>query len=114
MIEFVTNPVVEVINDQWNVLRSDFIVKYYDYTLIVPKGFSTDFASVPRIPIAFTLFANKAKKSAVLHDWLYTTKPFSREECDKAFLCAMEAEGLNWVTRQAMYRGVRLGGALHY
>ena len=56
----------------------------------------------------------KAKKSAVLHDWLYTTKPFSREECDKAFLCAMEAEGLNWVTRQAMYRGVRLGGALHY
>lgn len=114
MIEFITNPIVEVINDDMFVLRDDFIVKYYDYTFVIDSGFVTDFASVPRIPIAFTLFAGKAKKSAVLHDWLYTHKPFSRAEADKAFLCAMEAEGLGWFTRQSMYRGVRMGGASYW
>ena len=114
MIEFITNPIVEVIDDNLNILRSDFIVKYYDQTIIVPEGFTTDFASVPRIPIAFTLFAQRAKKSAVLHDYLYETRKFPRLECDKAFLCAMEAEGLGWFTRHAMYQGVRLGGGAYY
>lgn len=114
MIEFITNPIVEVINDNTFVLRDDFVVKYFDHTFVIDAGFVTDFASVPRVPIAFTLFAGKAKKSAVLHDWLYTTKPFSRAECDKAFLCAMEAEGLGFFTRHAMYRGVRIGGGRHF
>ena len=114
MIEFITNPIVEVLDDTWNVLRDDFIVKYYDQTIVIPSGFTTDFASVPRVPLAYTLFADKAKKSAVLHDYLYETKMFSRLQCDKAFLCAMEAEGLNWFTRYAMYQGVRLGGSRYY
>lgn len=114
MIDFITNPIVEVLDDRWSILRDDFVVKYYDYTFVIDSGFMTDFASVPRLPLVYTLFADRAKRSAVLHDWLYTTKPFSRAECDKAFLCAMEAEGLGWFTRQAMYRGVRLGGAAHF
>lgn len=114
MIEFITNPIVEVLDDNVFVLRDDFIVKYYDYTFIIDAGFLTDFASVPRVPVAYTLFAGRAKKSAVLHDWAYQNKPFSRLECDKMFLCAMEAQGLNWFTRQAMYRGVRLGGAAYW
>ena len=89
-------------------------MKYYDHTFVIDAGFVTDFASVPRVPIAFTLFAGKAKKSAVLHDWLYTTKPFSRLEADNAFLCAMESEGLGWFTRHAMYRGVRIGGGSYW
>lgn len=114
MIEFITNPIVEVLDDQWSILRADFVVKYYDHTFVIEEGFMTDFASVPRVPVFYALFANRAKKSAVLHDYLYTNRLYSRAECDKAFLCAMEAEGLPWVVRQAMYRGVRLGGGSHY
>ena len=114
MMEFLTNPVVEVVSDNAFVLRSDFVVKYYDLVITVPSGFDTDFASVPRVPIAFTLFGSKAKKSAVLHDYLYATRPFSRLECDKAFLCAMQTEGLGWFTRHAMYAGVRLGGGAYW
>jgi hypothetical protein len=114
MMEFITNPIVEVVDDNTFILRSEFTVKYFDHYITVPENFTTDFASVPRIPIAFTLFGSKAKRSAVLHDYLYTTKPFSREECDKAFLCAMESEGLGWFTRHAMYRGVRLGGSAYW
>ena len=114
MIEFITNPIVEVLDDTWNVLRADFVVKYYEHIFLIEEGFITDFASVPRVPFAYTLFANKAKKSALLHDYLYSKRMYSRAECDRAFLCAMEKEGLNWATRQAMYRAVRLFGGKHY
>lgn len=114
MLEFQNNPIVEVISDDLCMLREDFILKYWDYTFIIPAGFSTDFASVPRLPIVYRLFANKAKKSAIYHDFAYSTQLFSREECDKAFLCAMREEKLpDWIC-QAMYLGVRLGGASHY
>lgn len=40
--------------------------------IIVPRGFVTDFASVPRVPIAYMLAGGVAKEAAVLHDFLYT------------------------------------------
>lgn len=114
MIEFITNPIVEVVDDDTFILRDDFVVKYFEQVFVVPSGFMTDFASVPRIPVAYMLFAGKAKKAAVLHDWLYTTKPCTREEADRAFLCAMEELGIGWFVRQAMYRGVRFGGQTYW
>lgn len=114
MLEFVTNPVVEVLGENSFVLRDDFIVKYYDFTFVIDSGFTTDFASVPRLPVVYMLFAGKAKKSAVFHDFLYTTQPFSRLDADVAFLDAMEAEGLDLFTRMAMYRGVRIGGQSYW
>lgn len=114
MLEFLNNPRVEVLDDDLCMLTDDFILKYWDYTFIIPKGFITDFASVPRVPIAYRLFANRAKKSAIFHDFAYSTHLASREECDKAFLDAMRAEKLpEWICK-AMYYGVRLGGASHY
>ena len=38
--------------------------------IIVSAGFVTDFASVPRIPVAHWLTADTAHKSAVIHDYL--------------------------------------------
>ncbi len=40
--------------------------------IVVPKGFQTDFASVPRIPFAFWLFGAIGDEAACLHDYLYT------------------------------------------
>ena len=114
MIEFINDPVVLVKDDNTFVLVEDFIVKCYDETLIIPQGFVTDFASVPRIPVVFTLFAGRAKKSAILHDYLYEQRLFDRKTCDDLFLCAMEAEKLARWIRNSMYVGVRLGGASRY
>lgn len=36
----------------------------------VPKGFVTDFASVPRVPMAYLIAGNKGHGAAVIHDWL--------------------------------------------
>lgn len=85
--------------------------------IIVPTGFETDFASVPRVPIAYTLFGDRAHREAVVHDYLYRidAKPgVSRKEADEAFLEAMECRGKGWFVRYAMYWGVRLGGGSSY
>ena len=110
MIEFITHPQTEKVNDKYWKLTEDLIVKYNDFTYIVPEGFITDFASVPKIPVIYQILHDKAKVSAIFHDWLYSEKPCTRREADLAFLEAMEEEGLNFPTRMVMYKGVRIGG----
>jgi hypothetical protein len=38
--------------------------------IVVSAGFKTDFASVPRAPLAYWLTGDTAHKSAVIHDYL--------------------------------------------
>lgn len=78
-------------------------------TLTVPKGFVTDLASVPRLPGMYLLFGGKARKPAVLHDWLYTLHDGEREIADAVFFRAM-AHDENLFTRTMMWLGVRVGG----
>lgn len=40
--------------------------------IIVPTGFITNYASIPRLPIVYLLFGGLGKREATLHDWLYT------------------------------------------
>lgn len=39
--------------------------------IVVPTGFITDFASVPRLPLVYWFFGGRGDAEAVLHDWLY-------------------------------------------
>jgi hypothetical protein len=48
------------------VYESDLLGK-----IIVPVDFETDFASVPRVPIAYELFGDRAHRESVIHDYLY-------------------------------------------
>lgn len=114
MIEFLTNPVVEILGPDLVMLRGDFVVKCYEHYIFVPDGFVSDLDSVPRLPFVYTLFKNRAPRSAVLHDWLYSRAELSRKQCDDIYMCAMIQEGVPGWMRHAMYRGVRLGGAKRY
>lgn len=40
--------------------------------IIVPEGFITDLASIPRIPILYALLGGLGNAAAVVHDFLYT------------------------------------------
>lgn len=79
--------------------------------IIVPVGFVTDFASVPRVPVAFWLFGDTAQSAAVVHDWLYTTDIFPKDTADSVFLEAMLASGMSRWRAYPMYLGVRWFGA---
>lgn len=40
--------------------------------ILVPPGYITDFASVPRLPIIYLLFGGQSDEEATLHDYLYS------------------------------------------
>lgn len=48
------------------VFNSDIIGR----RIVVPQGFTTDYASVPRVPLAYWLTGDTAHASAVIHDYL--------------------------------------------
>ena len=96
----------------WKVLEpfeyySDLLGK----SVIVEAGFLTDFASVPRAPLTYYLFGDRAHKSAVIHDWLFHHHEFCDEAtANKVLLEAMEIEGISRFNRWSIYAGVRVGG----
>lgn len=78
--------------------------------IIVPAGFVTDFASVPRVPIAFWLVGDTAHAAAVVHDWLYTTGIFPKETADGVLYEAMRVSGMPAWRCRLIYWGVKFGG----
>lgn len=80
----------------------------------VPKGFVTDFASVPRVPVIYTMFGDRAHHESVVHDYLYQTNLVPRGVADKVFREAMVAQGKSKFISQGMYLGVVLGGRSSY
>lgn len=76
----------------------------------VPRGFVTDFASVPRGLWNIFPPMGKYNGAAIVHDYLYRRTVLDREICDAVLLEAMQALGVNWLSRRLIYRAVRLFG----
>jgi len=76
----------------------------------VPAGFVTDFASVPRAPIAFWLAGDTAHASAVVHDYLvrvaYPQCRVSWRVAADVFREAMRHEGVPAWRRAIMHWSV--------
>ena len=98
-------------------------------TIIVPKGFITNFGSVPRLPFMYAAFGGVGDQACTLHDWLYAEphETFSgsgvivdRATADKVLRGVIkECMRDSWpITRSstawAMWAGVRVGGASHW
>lgn len=80
--------------------------------VVIPKGFVTDLASVPRAFWVALPPCEKYTPATVLHDYLYWVQDSScdRECADKTLLLAMKEAGVGWATRHSIYTGARLGG----
>lgn len=86
-------------------------------SIVVPKGFVTDFDSVPRLPLAYWLAKGRTRLAPVIHDYLYATHaldgvPISRRFADQLFLEAMVDESVGRAARRMIWAGVRAGGFL--
>lgn len=84
--------------------------KYRGEILKVKRGTNTDLASIPLLLKPFFNVNGKSRRSAVLHDDLYTRKWKTRKECDRCFRSAMIDCGVGKFTAWTMYQGVRAGG----
>lgn len=78
--------------------------------VIVPKGFITDFSSVPRLPLAYLLAGDTAHEAAVVHDYLYVSGTVSKKIADDVFLEAMQESGVSWWRRSLMWAAVSAFG----
>jgi len=78
--------------------------------IIVPEGFLTDLASVPRPFWVLIPPDGEYTAAAVVHDLLYSIQDRKRSEADAIFLWAMRDLGVPTWKRLIMYRAVRFGG----
>lgn len=94
--------------------------------ILIPIGFITDFASIPRALWSLLPPSGAYGKAAVVHDWMYQNRIVTvmwpdtdtavrarlcnRGEADHALLEGMQVLGIGWLTRSIIYSGVRSGG----
>lgn len=113
---FITPLELEELDDNDWFLLSDFVVTIDGKELVIPQGFKTDFATVPRVPIAYWLFGNVTHKPPVIHDWLYTQggDDAARKYADEVLYHAMLADGVNTLKAKCIYSAVRMFGKSHW
>lgn len=92
------------------------IVHVDDTYHVIPRGFKTDLASIPRIfwsfysPVDFDSIA-----SAVLHDWHYCCSfDVSRKDADLIFYYGLIAQGMPKLRASLYYYCVRSWGWIFY
>lgn len=81
-----------------------------DEFVVVPIGFTTDFASVPRLFWTILPPDGTYTQAAVLHDYLYHTQQYSRKRSDEIFYEAMGILKVPRWKKWIMYKCVRLFG----
>lgn len=81
----------------------------------VPKGFETDFASVPK---GFRWLIDNdgpgIRHAAILHDFLYRERKFARSDADLLFWAAMRTANMPAWKAGLAYWAVRLFGWVYY
>lgn len=105
----------EVDSRRWKVLEDFLFVDGVGRTWRVPAGFVTDLASVPRALWGLYPPFGSYEDAAVVHDFMYTYQSTLSPEVDKGFaddhlMQGMVARGTGWLTRHAVYWGVKVGG----
>jgi len=98
-------------------LFSDYVYKTKEYLIKVPKGFVTDYASIPKLLRAIILPYGKHSGASVVHDYLYSKGcelNIERKKADKIFLEILKEEGVNPILARLMYIAVRVFGKIRY
>jgi hypothetical protein len=82
--------VEEISRENWKLHEALEYVRTNGEKIIVPAGFITDFASVPKfIPFAYVIFKDEGRKAAVIHDYYYRVIRKDKHEADRLFLGAL-------------------------
>lgn len=99
----------------WRVKNSDkeiFSFVFEDENIIPIDGFITDLTSIPRIFWSILPPSGKYAPAAVIHDFCYYNKKYSKRIADDIFYEAMKDLDVGWVKRNIMYRAVRIFGRI--
>lgn len=88
-----------------------YIIGKTNDRIVVPKGFVTDFASIPQALWSFGLSPHgQYSRAAVVHDYLYWAQGCTRAQSDRLLVIAMKESSVSGFDEFLVYRGVDLGG----
>ena len=91
-------------------------VNFGGKSFLVPRGFESDGASVPRLfwRVVFPNSDSHATTAGICHDWIYRTQPadWTRGEADRMFLALLIEFGTPIHQALAAYHAVRLFGGI--
>ena len=113
MAEFLSNLDIELVSEtEWRLTaplayQSDIVGR-----IVVPLGFVTDLATVPRVPLVYWFWGSRAHREAVVHDYLCrigSVPDVSYTETNMVFFEAMTARNKPWYIKYPMYWGVCIG-----
>ena len=109
--QFITQLEAKLLNDDtiWELDSPLIFLSMKVGKIHVPTGFQTDFASVPRVPLAFELYGDKAHREGVVHDYLFrkdSVPNVAYMTANRVFYEAMEVRGKPWYVRWPMYLAV--------
>lgn len=112
MSSFTSPLVVEYLDEgKWRLSQSFEYRTKSGKVIRVPGGFTTDFASIPRIFWFILSPYGKWGKAAVVHDYLYfINKEYTRKQADDVFKEAMGVLGVNWLVKGIIYNATRWFG----
>jgi len=83
--------------------------------ILVPKGYVTDFASIPSAFRGLIDVYGFNIEGALVHDWLYAVgQPGERGKADDVIRYALMEQHVDIVRRNAVHRAVRMGGGDAY
>lgn len=107
---FITGLFLEAmsVEDEW-VIQSPLVWKDAKFgTLICPRGFLTDLASIPMVfrNIPFLDTSGLSRRPAAMHDWLYAWRGIGKDAADDFLKQALIAEGASPAVAEVFYLGV--------
>lgn len=94
------------------VLHEDLIWESGGLRYVVPTGFVTNYASVPKCLRWIFSVRGMYNRATILHDYMYTKASSVNDRflADAIFRVTMKELGVPLLRRVAMYYGVRIGG----
>ena len=101
-------PQTAKIGDQTFVMMADLVYQVggTNESIVVPRGFVTDFASIPRALWWWQSKTDRNEPAAIVHDYLYWDQSCSKDEADAVIYLAMEDSGVSNFNRSAIFLGV--------
>lgn len=100
-------------DDRLWILGSPLVVEVGAHVFVVPKGFTTDGASIPKAGQWLTgwePWEPPQRWAAIVHDFLYCSPEVSKLLADRVFLGVLASEGASRWRQYVMFVAVVFGG----
>jgi uncharacterized protein DUF1353 len=97
-------------NDSMVITDLTYIIGTTNFRIVVPAGFVTDFASIPRVFWSVLPTTGNYQLAAVVHDFLYWDQGCTREQADQLLRAAMIESRVETLKREIIFEAVRRGG----